>query len=232
MVAMVHSALLTFFLVLPVVPQQHLRGTVTDDAGIPIEGVRVTTFLEETITDDEGCFLLEEPAALVRFSRNGYDPLTVLTEKTDVRIILKENEQAQWKTPACGSVKARHLFDAGGPLAFIVPKRTKIRRVHDIDYVEVSIKCEDSILSIGSGPHWSPGFPSPMLLERSKTVVERDIVGPWEFPVAEYRGELDNGTKWRFIGMFGQTASYRDVPPAVAECFDSVMDTLCWVEPH
>ena len=44
---------------------------------------------------------------------------------------------------------------------------------------------------------------------------------------ADWRGVADNGHRWRHIWFPFGSATYRDVPPAAADYFDRILDTMC-----
>lgn len=204
-----------------------------DEAGTALSGVRAVSMPEdETFTDTGGHFVLERTAGVVRFSRDGYTPLTVLTGRLGDRVVLKKAPQPPWSPKSCPTAGGRRLLQAGGTMAFVVPKGTTVHRREVIDQVVATVAHRGREMRLGDGVEWSWGLPSARDLERAKDVVERDVKGPRAgVQVAEYRGKLPSGARWRLIATVGESASYK-APPETAAYFDTIMDALCWAQPR
>lgn len=46
-------------------------------------------------------------------------------------------------------------------------------------------------------------------------------------PIIDARGQLPDGQWWRYLGKFGESASYSGVDPAAAKVLDTVLDGAC-----
>ncbi len=78
----------------------------------------------------------------------------------------------------------------------------------------------------GSGPLWSFGTPS-----------DRDVWGSAKYEEVTYdvggltvidaRGQLPNGNRWRYLGKFGESASYSGIDGATAKILDQFLDGAC-----
>lgn len=78
----------------------------------------------------------------------------------------------------------------------------------------------------GSGPMWSFGTPPDRDVWRSVKYEEvvHDVGG---LTIIDARGQLPNGDRWRYLGKFGESASYSDVDEATAEILDKFLDGAC-----
>jgi hypothetical protein len=78
----------------------------------------------------------------------------------------------------------------------------------------------------GLGALWGLGIPFGNEVHRSVKYSETHyrVGGAY---VTDARGEYANGKRWRFVGMFGESADYRDMEPEIAEKFDRVLDGVC-----
>jgi len=115
---------------------------------------------------------------------------------------------------------------------------TKLRKVVDADYELYYIRFRNSrdFLQIGSGHSWCNGCgPSKQDMDDSTGVSSRDIAfGPENSRIhgKDARGKLIKGGYWRHVAAPFETISYRDVSPAAAAFFDSIIDSVCFQEPR
>ncbi len=146
-------------------------------------------------------------------------------------------EDAVWNVPVCGPVK-RHMEPRGvmWPLRFVIPRHMKIIRKADVDYEESwllhKVRGDKYYMRIMYGIYASTGGPSPDLYNASVSVRRRHwgINGK---PVgADFRGELRDGTRWRYVGIEKfEFAEYTNVTASVALAFDEVLDSMCFYVP-
>jgi len=93
----------------------------------------------------------------------------------------------------------------------------------------VRVWYQGSLLEMGAGFHWTyTGLPREEEVAALVALEERDVITPWDIPFAEYRGRRADGTRWRFLGYFGQTIRYETKSGAAAAYFDRIIDSLCW----
>jgi hypothetical protein len=210
-----------------------IRGIVTSATGAPLEGALVSSLpWDHTKTDAEGRFLLQRPRTLARFSAPGYRPVTKTVADLPTTIALEALGEPAWTPPLCGRPVQKNDLDIDTAMRFALPKGAKVRRGHDIDYVCASVHHRGGLLSWGAGPHWSAGLPVESEFRSVVAPAERDVKTPWDdVTAAEYRGTRADGTRWRFIGLFGQTIEYEAKTAAAAEYFDRILDSLCWTHP-
>jgi hypothetical protein len=78
----------------------------------------------------------------------------------------------------------------------------------------------------GSGPLWGGGMPNDEEVWQSVAYEEvRYEFGG--FAVTDSRGQFENGDRWRYLGKFGETASYSGVDEATAKILDRFLDGAC-----
>jgi hypothetical protein len=102
--------------------------------------------------------------------------------------------------------------------------------VVDFDYVAKSYYAnthkDAKGIRHGSGQNWSWGVPSDAEVWRSIEYEEvtYDLRGT---TIIDARGQFANGTRWRYLGEFGESASYSDVDPETAKVLDQFLDGSC-----
>lgn len=73
---------------------------------------------------------------------------------------------------------------------------------------------------------WSFGTPPDLDVWRSVAYQEATFeVGV--VTIIDARGQLPNGSRWRNLGKFGESASYSDVDEATAKLLDQFLDGAC-----
>jgi hypothetical protein len=78
----------------------------------------------------------------------------------------------------------------------------------------------------GFGPTWSWGMPSDNDVSRS-VQYEEVAYDAGGITIIDARGQLPNGNRWRYLGMFGESASYDDIDEATAKVLDRFLDGAC-----
>jgi hypothetical protein len=218
------------FLYCAAVGQTPLGGRVTDPSGKPLADVRVTSwFSEEVRTDDLGQFKLPRPSELIRFSKEGQQPLTIATESITDPLVLHPATLGAWKPPACPRSGVARF---GGLMLFATPQDTRLDKQADVDYRTVSIQYVGAWLVFGTGIHWTYGLPHRKTLTEMIKVDERDVQTPWGSLAAEYRGRRADGSRWREIIMFGESIEYDRASAKAAAYFDQIIDSMCFTDPR
>ena len=205
--------------------QDTIAGRVSDPSGRPLGDVRVVSWsAEEVRTDDLGQFKLSRPMELIRFSKEGHQPLTIVTEARMASVVLKPATGASWKPPVCPQSGPSRFGDG---MLFATPRGARPHKEADVDYSTVSIRYAGATLVFGTGIYWTYGLPPPTTLRDMITVEERDVPTPWGL-AAEYRGRRTDGTRWREVIMFGESIEYDRANAKAAAYFDQVIDSLCF----
>ena len=149
----------------------------------------------------------------------------------DLRITLRKFDEERL-FPTCSKTRPYIGIDGwGATLQFQQVNDVKAsRQGQDLDYgarsYYIETKAGPKGIRHGSGPLWSFGMPSDQDIWRSVKYEEAtyDFGG---LTITDARGELSNGQWWRFLGKFGESASYSDVDEATAKILDGFLDTAC-----
>jgi hypothetical protein len=78
----------------------------------------------------------------------------------------------------------------------------------------------------GSGPTWSLGIPYTGDVWESAEYSERDYT-LGDLDVIDARGKTTGGKLWRYVGTFGESASYYEVDARAAALPDRFLDGVC-----
>jgi hypothetical protein len=210
-----------------------LTGTVTDAAGKPIEGVRVTSFpAEDTHTNASGQYTISKPRDLVRFSLTGYRPVTKALNSLTAPVIMQPASERPRALSECPASVKKDKRQFGATLRVALPREAKIKsstRAESEDYSILAVGHRVDWMILGAGAHWSYGLPDLKLWKAFVTFEERDItVDDPLVTIADYSGMLRDGSHFRFIGIVGQSISYTDASVDAAAYFDNILETLCW----
>jgi len=131
---------------------------------------------DDTRTDAEGRFHLSRPAPLVRFSKNGYGPLTIALAVIKPDVVLRPSSQASWQPPVCPDSPSTRFGDV---MRFSAPPGVHPTLQRDVDYFTISIHRAGATLFFGSGGLWTMGLPNETRLAAMVAVQERDVLTPW-----------------------------------------------------
>jgi hypothetical protein len=210
-----------------------LTGTVTDAAGKPIAGVRVTSWpSEDTRTDASGHYTLSKPRDLVRFSLTGYRPVTKTLNNLTAPVTMEVAAERPRALSACSEAVKRDKRQADMSLRVTLPRMSKIKAGADADNRIVAMGFHVDWMMHGVGANWSYGLPELKVWKQFVKVEERDItVDDPQVIISDYTGMLQDGSHYRFIGILGESISYVDATVDSAEYFDHLLDTLCWNAP-
>jgi hypothetical protein len=214
---------------------ENLSGRVVGEDGNPVSGVSVSVQGNQSVTTDEsGRFTIALTKfsvlgewSTVRFSHDGYHPVTKLLTTPDPVIVLTKADDSAWTIPSCTGTPSMRGFLMG----FFLPKGDNLRSGRDIDYSIQTVPFQKYGMRLGFGLTWSAGFPFPSQLLNMRTMSERDLIFQKNIRGVEYRGIRTDGSYYRFIGKVGETIEYDRVPKEAASYFDNILDTLCQVPP-
>ena len=140
-----------------------------------------------------------------------------------------------WEIPFCTAGRRQPLV--GSALAVPLPKSTKTETHRDVDYSCTVVELHQKGLSFRAceGPHWTSGSPPRYLMAGARDVVTTQIRWPdmpsdwvWDYGPVDVRGTSPRGTKWRYIGMIGQSIEHENVAANGQQVLDEVLNGLCW----
>jgi len=101
---------------------------------------------------------------------------------------------------------------------------------HDIDYgvrnYIITAANEPTGIRHGSGPVWSFGRPVDTDVWKSVEYSEVIYVAD-KLAILDARGRTPDGKRWRYLGRFGESASYSGVGDDAAQLLDRVLDGMC-----
>jgi hypothetical protein len=196
---------------------------VVDDNGAPLEGVLVAGIDTDrwAVTAADGRFQGSSSSPRLAFRRAGYQ--TVIVKPAEGMVIVLPPAAApaiprcRWRRNPAGT---RFELPDGESQAF-----------RDIDYngraYTVKTGTGTHSLDHGYGPMWSSGTPSEVRLRNSIVYEE----ARYKDGVTKARGTLPDGTRWRFLGLFGETISYATKDAGAARKLDAIFDAACVAKP-
>ncbi len=207
-----------------------LTGTVTDAAGKPMAGVRVTSWpSQDTRTGASGHYTISKPRDLVRFSLAGYRPVTKTLNSLTAPVTMQVATERPRTLPACSDLVKRDKRQADMSLRVTLPRQGKFKSAADADNRIVAMGFHVDWMMHGTGATWSYGMPELKVWKQLVIVEERDItVDDPQVTIADYSGMLQDGSHYRFIGLLGESISYGDATVDSAEYFDRLLESLCW----
>lgn len=218
-------------LLLPV--GQHVSGIVVDSSDSPIAGAFVEHTGESTreiLTDLSGHFELTTRAPAFVIRKVGFESAFVRTQNAQpIRITLQSSHDA---LPEC-SKKSSCSSIGGFGCIFCLPHIPGVKiseQGNDIDYGQriFSVRSNhgQQFIQHAGGPMWGPGIPFDEDVWNSVEYSEKT----YRFGaglVVDARGQTKSGKFWRYVGRFGESASYRYVDKESATQLDRVLDGLC-----
>jgi hypothetical protein len=214
---------------------RHIVGIVADSDGKPVAEARIDHANDRRQahqTDSEGRFELDTDAPSVVISKAGFRSELVRTQdQAEVQVTLQRLTVKQ-TFPSCSNT-IPHVGIDGWGARFEFPVTSGItasRQGQDVDYgvrsYYVDTKSGPKGIRHGSGPMWSFGLPNDQGVWRSVKFQEiaYDFRG---LMILDARGQLPNGDYWRYLGKFGESASYFDADQDTANVLDKFLDGAC-----
>ena len=188
------------------------------------------------VTEPGGTFAVTRLESRIRFTADGYRPL-LLRDVADLGrpMVLRPAVTAPRRIPACPA------GDPGDGLGIL--------RVRRPDGVSLSSKSYDhefyltwqrgtASVRLGYGPHMTEGLPLPAVVAELHDVDDRDLrlaVDPpdvlADVRLADFRGVHRSGTRYRYVGMFGEYFEYGGLSAEDAAFFDRMLDAMCYAVP-
>ena len=189
---------------------------VVDGSGEPLEDVWVAPVEGRLATGASGRVTGRTTAALLAFRKREYR--TVVVAPGEGLTVVMERTGTELPLPRCGKPADGWTFQVRGAGAG--------REFHDIDYwgrsYRVKTRSGRHDLRHGRGPHWSYGVPPARYLEQAAEYEERTYGD-----ITAARGVLRDGTRWRYLGVFGESVSYETADAEAARKLDVWMDRAC-----
>ena len=213
-------------------PESHtISGRVVDESGQPIAGAHIdhsdVKEQEQLFTDELGRFHVDTRATALVIRKHGFDGQLIHTQNSDaVQVVLRRAATLPACKSTCVGLKSPHS-------TFCFPAVTGINvsevgRMGDNIMREFMVPTEDGPREVlfGTGPGWTLGIPYTGDVWEAIDYQEKDyIVGGSD--VIDARGKNSDGNVWRYMGTFGQSASYYEVNPKDAVLPNRFLDGVC-----
>jgi hypothetical protein len=227
------SQRLTWYERLILLPKaQTVAGIVVDADGKAVAGAHIdhsdVREQESLFTDDEGRFQVRTRAPAVVVRKLGFDGALIRTGGVGpLRVVL---HAATGSIPACRD-KCVGLANAKSMFCFPAVEGVEIHgqgRMGESTSRAFLVATRDGPREIllGSGPMWSLGIPytgdvweSTEYSEKSFAIDDSEII--------DARGKTVDGKLWRYLGRFGESASYYEVDARDAGLADRFLDGAC-----
>lgn len=140
--------------------------------------------------------------------------------------------QDRYSIPACTASSASGEA-VGGRIKLHLPKGAIVKKGRDVDYSDYAVGFgakKSRVWMHGIfGPVATSGKVPAEWLSASVEVTR----GTWKFADLEgvdVKGKLANGNYWRYLGQYGESISYHDLPPEAAAYFDSLLNNACFLD--
>ncbi|HMS08003.1 MAG TPA: hypothetical protein PKE66_00855 [Pyrinomonadaceae bacterium] len=139
--------------------------------------------------------------------------------------------QERYEIKPCAFSKAPKRA-TGINLILTLPPGVKLRRGKDHDYLEFRVEHRSngkvSFLQGMWGPNSTSGRPPKWLTSASRSIELRE----WRYESREgvdVKGVAEDGTRWRYLGTYGEFLGYEGVSIDAAKFFDSLLDNVCFL---
>lgn len=230
---LVHSQRLTWYERLILLPKaQTVAGIVVDAAGNPVAGAHIdhsdVREQESLFTDEQGRFQVRTRAPALVVRKLGFDGALIRTGPVGpLRVVL---EKATGSIPACrdkceGLASAKSMFCFAPVPGVEVHGQGKMGESTSRAFLVTTRDGPREIL-LGSGPMWSLGIPYTGDVWESTEYSEKSFaIGDSE--IIDARGVTMDGKRWRYLGRFGESASYYEVDARDAALADRFLDGAC-----
>jgi hypothetical protein len=240
---MIHVSAILFAIATASPTQQQsaqLSLTVVDEAGIPISGAMVDYTRDHsqrlTETNANGQYTFTPYSAAIVIRKSGYRSKRLLTDSLNgsPTSVVLDKLPAGRRLPLCRDLPTQETIGISGwESSFRFRKIRNIRPSRqgaDVDYGIRTYRRADvkkQAIVHGSGSMWSFGSPDPDYVLSSVEFEEAsfEIAGRL---IIDARGRFPDGTRWRVLARFGETASCKDASDSDAALFDRFLDGACF----
>lgn|GEM_PF-3340282 len=229
------------------------EGVVVDPDGMPISGAQVDfqggpAFWGRD-TDQEGRFEIETPGLIAVVRKAGYRSERIRTDASQqIHVTLRATDRR------IGLCTEEQSCDSIGSFCF--PRVAGVspgRLTNDVDYTMRTYWLTRTRSGIvggwqsmlwflaqrgikqGVGPNWTRGVPSLRDVsqaadyEEAGIPIEEGPLSKLEYPIGiiDAKGTNIGGKRWRYLGLVGESAEYRDLGRNAARLLDRVLDGVC-----
>jgi hypothetical protein len=215
------------------------RGVVTDPTGRPLAGASVVnTAGDVLVTGQDGSFVVPPKTWRVVVLLDDYEPRIVPAASLGQPIVMRPTSTRPRRLPPCRPGQAGQLFDN---LRIPTPDGVQVASAitdRDEGNVTVTWSRADASLRHSSGPHQTDGLPTERTMSELTDIEARDVRLPADasdeergLVIADVRGRLPDGRRYRFIGWFSEMFEYYGLSATDAAFFDRMLDAMCYAGP-
>lgn len=208
-----------------------ISGVVVDDSGQPVSGAHIDHSdiepREQLFTDDRGRFQIRTRAPAVVIRKLGYNGQLVRISGLELRVVLHRATRA---IPKC-SQSCLGLETAASRFCF--PQIPGIHTGGQGHYEDTFVRAftmqssdRTTELLHGAGPTWTLGIPYTGDVWESKQYSETESTTQ-DLDIIDARGVAPDGRHWRYLGRYGESASYYEADAQTAAILDRVLDGVC-----
>jgi hypothetical protein len=213
-----------------------VRGVVVDEVGAVVAKARIQharNTLESTMTDGAGRFAVWTRAPQVVVRKDGYESVAVRTKEAgELRVLLRRAGEAA-PYPTCDGKGEYYGLGGWGLRGWLFPSMEGIEateRMSDVDYVarRYRVKTEAGYRGIqhAGGALWGGWLPHDKDVWES-LVFEEKWYRTKGGMIHDARGQKGDGSLWRHLRMFGESAYYEGVDERTAKILDAFLDRGC-----
>ncbi|MCX6604444.1 MAG: carboxypeptidase-like regulatory domain-containing protein [Acidobacteria bacterium] len=214
-----------------------INGLVVDQDNAPVKDALIFHAALDGVpsTNSQGRFRIATRAPAIVIRKAGYASAFLRTgdiaADDEMQLVLKPITRT---LRACSGTEAfvtLEGLDASFRFA-PMPQIQASEQGRDVDYGIRSYLSKtpkgDRRIAHGSGPTWGGGWPLNPDVWASRKLEEVcfEIDGR---TIYDARGERADGTRWRTLGVFGETATYRNVDKDASIILDKFIDGVCVV---
>jgi hypothetical protein len=213
-----------------------VSGTVIDSEGKRVQGARVDYARPDNQpesvvrSDSKGHFAVETTAKALVVRKAGFDGTFVsVSRKRRVKVVLRHSVSPSVK--AC-SAQVRCQQVDGWATSLCIPEAVGVpvtaERGDSYAVLRFSWKSSPGSPSLvhGVGPTWTVGLPSEQDVWQSEHYSEATVRRGF-LELTDARGKRKHGGYWRYIGLPGESAGYRDVSAVEAQRLNQALDSIC-----
>lgn len=213
-----------------------LRGTVRSPDGKPLPGVDVFSRCRRfDTTDAEGRFKLQDTQSahcgrVIFFWGVRVRPLVKIVEDSaaELHVVLEENKGDEYRMPDCPADGARRSL--GWFLRLTPPPGASVKRaryLHGSGYRVRLARWDERPEVLISGSQYTYAYPHDDWILNAEEFTLR-LVRLGEHFALDARGRARDGTRWRYLGTFGEALEYAGVSEQTARSLDRLFDGVCY----
>jgi hypothetical protein len=238
------------FLLVPCMALAQVRGRVVATDGTSVTSVEIWSDAGPVTIDRSGSFTVSlvggssrKTVHVVRASAPGYRPQTMVVRNgVDAVFSLRRDAAAVWAAPKCAigaSMRGRAARNiiSGFRIRLSLPPGTEVQKESDLENARTRVCLGNTCLSHtrwGIAGNALDSLVAPEVFAGVAQMQERDLYDPDLHRAVsggvEYKGTRSDGTVLRWVGLFGESIVYDHATQSAAKLFDTIIDSMCWLD--